>query len=269
MANTSWRGLRFAFVGDTPGAYKALMLAVLPAILVFVVLAVLGSQMSGGIRTSRAAGQAAAVQLIYFGGIVLLALLTGPVMWWALKRYQHNHYQLAQERTTFGASVGSFCGVFLKATGLMFLPLVVVGVIAGLVLGAVMGSAGLYFVLIGSLVVVVPLLYISVILVFQPYLATRLQNLVWNCTASPAIGFESNLRARDLLGLNLKNWLLVVLTLGLYWPFAAVAMARRKLQAVSVVAQRDLDELVTTQQQRMKDATGDVAADVFGVDLGM
>jgi len=33
MANTSWRGMRFGFVGDLPGAYKAVLPAWAPALL--------------------------------------------------------------------------------------------------------------------------------------------------------------------------------------------------------------------------------------------
>jgi uncharacterized membrane protein YjgN (DUF898 family) len=60
-----------------------------------------------------------------------------------------------------------------------------------------------------------------------------------------------------------------MLTLGLYWPFAAVAMARMRLQAVTVTARTDLDALVSRGNRAMDDASGDAAADLFDVDIGM
>jgi uncharacterized membrane protein YjgN (DUF898 family) len=271
LANTSWRGLRFAFAGDTPGAYKALMPAFVPAILMFVVIAMFAPDAAEGGPVPGAAAQAEAARFGFvFLGIMLLSMLAVPLMWWALKRYQHDHYLLAQERTQFSASIGSFYGVYLKAFGMVVLPIIGMGVLAGIAAGAVKAAGPTAQALFMSAVFTVLILaYVAAILLLQPYLAARLQNLVWNRTASRFVGFESTLRARDLLWLNLKNWVLIVLTLGLYWPFAAVAMAKRKLEAVSVIAHRDLDELVATQRHRMKDATGDAAADVFGVDLGM
>ena len=64
------------------------------------------------------------------------------------------------------------------------------------------------------------------------------------------------------------NWLLVLLTLGLYWPFAAVATARLRLQAVSLHTRFDLDQLPAAAGRGRDDAVGDAAADVFGLDLG-
>jgi uncharacterized membrane protein YjgN (DUF898 family) len=69
--------------------------------------------------------------------------------------------------------------------------------------------------------------------------------------------------------LTAVNWCLVVLTLGFYWPFAAVAMARLRLQAVSAIARTDLDAMVARSGSGTQDASGDAAADLFGVDLGL
>lgn len=271
LANTSWRGLRFAFSGDAPGAYKALLPTFLPAILMFLVLALFGPDMAGNASPPTAADRAKMAQFgAWFGAVGLLSVLAVPLMWWALKRYQHNHYALAQERTAFTAGAGSFYVVFLKAFGLLLLIALVFGVVAGVLSGVAksMGPA-LLMVITGLIVFAIVLLYALLILLVQPYVTARLQNLIWTRTESRAIGFESRLRARALLGLNIKNWLLIMLTLGLYWPFAAVAMARMKLQAVTVLAHQDLDQLVAQQHGLMKDATGDAAADVFGVDLGI
>jgi uncharacterized membrane protein YjgN (DUF898 family) len=60
-----------------------------------------------------------------------------------------------------------------------------------------------------------------------------------------------------------------VLTLGLYWPFAAVATARMRVQALSVVARIDLDTLVARSRDRSDDASGDAAGDMFGIDIGL
>jgi uncharacterized membrane protein YjgN (DUF898 family) len=270
LANTSWRGLRFSFSGDVAGAYKALMPAFVPAILMFLVLALLGLDLSGEAAAPQAVDRAQMAQFgLWFGGVTIVSLLATPLMWWALKRYQHANYGIAQVRASFQASVGSFYKVSLKAFGLFLLMLLGLGAVVALSAGAALMTSmasPVMGVLIGVLVV---FFYIAVFVLLHPYVVARFQNLIWNQTHSHAIGFESTLRARSLLWMNVKNWLLILLTLGLYWPFAAVATARLRLQAVTVLAHQNLDELLAAERHRMKDATGDVAADVFGVDLGM
>jgi uncharacterized membrane protein YjgN (DUF898 family) len=75
-----------------------------------------------------------------------------------------------------------------------------------------------------------------------------LQNLTWNRTKSRHLRFESRLRTAPLLALTLKNTLLTVLTLGLYRPFGAVAMARLRLEAVTVFTRLPVEELLMRQR---------------------
>ena len=102
----------------------------------------------------------------------------------------------------------------------------------------------------------------------RPYFTSRMQNLLWSHTGSRAMRFRSVLRFRPLLWLTAKNWLLVVVTLGLYWPFAAVAMQRLRVQAVSATTSADPDELVDRAGRDSPDAAGDAAGDLFGLDIG-
>jgi len=124
---------------------------------------------------------------------------------------------------------------------------------AGFVVGllAMLGFYGLYFV------------------VLLPFAQSRLQNLVWGGTRSEALRFRSSLKLLPLGGLTLKNLLLMLLTVGLYWPFAAVATARLKLQAVSVDADGSVDTWAAGADRSTQDATGDAAGDFFGIDLGL
>jgi uncharacterized membrane protein YjgN (DUF898 family) len=111
--------------------------------------------------------------------------------------------------------------------------------------------------------------YTLMFIIALPYGRSRLQNLVWGQTRSEALQFHSALRLWPLAGLTLKNLLLTLLTLGLYWPFAAVASARMRLQAVSVDVQGDLSQWLADSQGLPGGATGDAAGDFFGFDLGL
>jgi uncharacterized membrane protein YjgN (DUF898 family) len=263
LAQTSWRGLRFAFIGDTAGAYKALLPG-FAAVIAFIGLFALAAP-------DREADAAAALPfwagaLMLVGTLLFYAAL--PYTLWLLKRYQHDHYQYASVRTRFVAGPGSFYLLALKTAGLLLAAIVVFGATMALVaIGAASGRPG-----IGRMVFVAAIAlaaYAALLFTLQPYLTSRLQNLVWSRTESRSIGFASALRLWPLVRLTAVNWMLVVLTLGLYWPFAAVATARMRLAAVSVTVRTDLDALVARGARTMDDAAGDAAADLFDIDIGL
>ena len=124
MSNTSWRGLRFRFVGSMQGVYTAVLPLYLPAILI-VGLGALVPQ-SGKPPLWLGVGMVV---------LVLLTLLVQPFTLWLLKRYQHQHYALGPVQTGFTARPGSFYWLGLK-----------IAVVAMLV-----GSAGGTLLLFGGL----------------------------------------------------------------------------------------------------------------------
>ena len=100
-----------------------------------------------------------------------------------------------------------------------------------------------------------------------PYYASRIQNLVWGNTCSASLRFRSELSG--LMGLTLKNWLLIVATLGLYRPFAVIASTRLRLQAVRIETRTEPERWAAPPATGRTDASGDVAGDFFGMDVGL
>jgi uncharacterized membrane protein YjgN (DUF898 family) len=151
------------------------------------------------------------------------------------------------------------------------LPAVLMGVAAAAVvasLGAVQSQEGKAWsgLIFGALIL---LAYVLCFAVIGPYFAARMQNLAWNATRSDAVSFSSQLTFKALFWLTLKNWTLVALTLSLYRPFAAVQTARLRLEAVSLTATEDVAQWSARAPTGMQDATGDVAGDFFGIDMGL
>jgi uncharacterized membrane protein YjgN (DUF898 family) len=268
MANTSWRGLRFRFNGDQAGAYRAMLPLFIPGALTLGAVLISGGDGFDG----RPAGP-----LVPLAGLSAVLLL--PLFLWLLKKYQHDHYALGQIQTELRTGAGSFYLVALKVIGVGLLATIVLGIAVAIVAGV--GSVAAYFgtggrgsgkglgMVFVAIMVAVMLMYVAVILVVQPYATSRLQNLVWGRTGSREVRFDSKLRFWPLLGLTLKNWLLIAITLGFYWPFARIAMARLRLQAVTVRTRLAPDDLVSTLRERADDAAGDAAGDLFGIDIGL
>jgi uncharacterized membrane protein YjgN (DUF898 family) len=266
MANTSWRGMRMHFTGDLRGAYLALV-PILLAVAVFATLTMLVPEKPPAGEGARQARHIPDWLGWSLAGSMLALLALIPWTFWAIKRYQHDHYALGRVTTQFRAGPLSFYGLYLKLFGLNLL---FIGVPVALIGAAVAGGGTAWFKEnILTLMALAPVLYVLFLATNKSFYVSRLQNLMWNRTKSSQVRFESRLRLLPLAGLILKNGVLLVLTLGLYWPFAAVAMARIKLESVTVFTRRPVDELAgRTVSAGEHDAAGDAAGDMFGFDVG-
>ena len=273
LANTGWRGLRLHFTGSRGGAYVALAPGFALVLVASTALLPAGDAEPGTPAQELGPG---------FWLVALLPLLMAlatPALLWLMRRYQQGHLALGAEETRFEVGMGRFYGLGLRVLGLTMLAAFVAGLLAALLaFGSGMGGnaggaggAGEPPSLANLLFMLVPVLVVFV--VFQaaigPYLISRLQNLVWNGTRSAHLRFESALRFRALAALTLRNWLLIVITLGLYFPFAAVATARLRLQAVALVSTLHPDALFSQVERMSESAAGDAAADIAGIDLGL
>lgn len=183
--------------------------------------------------------------------------LLGPMWHQRLKAYQHNAARFGNELFSFDASVGAFYGVYLLAFGMVFL---------GIVLAGALVAAG------GQrdpvVVALLPLVFIALFLAIQPILMAKLQNLVWNHTCIGPHRFESNVKAGKMAWIVLTNFLGIVLTLGLFRPFAEIRLARYRLESMTLLADGPIDDFVAAQQSAVS-ATGEGAADLFDIDIAL
>jgi len=258
LANTSWRGMRFIFSGTVAGAYRAMLPLFVPGLLI------------AGVAPWVVNPQKPPV---WYGalmlGVGLSTLAVLPWLFWRLKRYQHENYGLASLQTGFKATVGSFYMLALKAMGVSLLMTLLVAALAGISMYLTLDGLRTGLQLTGWYVVPGLLLaFVTTYVAFTAYVTARLQNLVWTKTGNRSMRFLSHLRFSRLFRLTLKNWLLMLLTLGLYWPFASVAITRMRLEAVTIKTRHDPATLVSLLQASDVEAAGDAAGDLFDIDIG-
>jgi len=99
-------------------------------------------------------------------------------------------------------------------------------------------------------------------------LRAGLTNELWNGTRVDTHRFRSTLSAPELGWIYLSNLVATMLTLGLYYPFARVRIARYRAEHMTVTTDGDLDEFVAAAHDDVA-ATGEEMSDLFDIDIGI
>jgi len=244
LHNTRWRAMRFAFTATRADAYRAL-------------LVVIAFWSSAG-AVAALGGQGSAVALSAF------TLLLLPWMHHRLKAFQHRHVAFAGNGSRFRSALGSFYVTWLIA-GLAPLVPGLCFIVAPLV-AALFGShafGGTAIAAFGGVVIV-----LSYLLAW-PYFAARIQRIVWERTTLGPFSFTTTIAFRTLLPIALKNFFLIAVTAGLYWPFASIAWTRYRIGCMTIAGPESLDAAIATLDPGAStNAVGEGAADFFGVDIG-
>lgn len=202
--------------------------------------------------------------LMPFLGYITLGLLM-PLAHQQIRRYLHKNSSYGDQSFDFHATAGAFYKPYLIALGSLVL-VIMVGAFLAALLAKGAGLAGDSVALLAGGIVLIA--YLGALLMIGPYLAARLQNVIWNNTTLGSMRFDSRLRARGMFAVMVGNFLLILLTLGLYKPYADIRLARYKIDHMTLLAAEDLDAFVAGQQV-IANAAGEEAVEMFDLDLAV
>ncbi|MFO1323661.1 MAG: YjgN family protein [Burkholderiales bacterium] len=254
FGNTSFRGLRFGFAASNRDGYRY----VLPILLMW-----FSTTIATALMTSDRPGVVGAFSVLSIATVLLV-----PAMHQRLKAFQHRYATYGERRFDFAPALVEFYWVYAK--GLLLL--VLAGVLGATVLSVAMvpfyargSSHPPDWLLFASGIGVVLIVYV----VAWPFLAARLQQVVWAHTRVDDVRFRTEIAAWPLFKVVLRNVVLTLLTAGLYWPFAAVALARYRVECMRVDCDAPLATIAAGTFARTSAAVGDATADAFGLDLGL
>ncbi|ABS26862.1 YjgN family protein [Anaeromyxobacter sp. Fw109-5] len=260
LANTSWRGLRFGFDSTVGQAYAVLAPAV-----------VLGVLFLGSLATMQRIAPGEKPNFVP----VLLAELALFTLWpWLharVKAYQHGRARYGNLAFELEPSTGAFYGVYGK-TFLFALPLFV---LFGIAIAGVFAATGRVEdpgAVKRALVPIVVVTYAMLLVAYAfagAFFTARLQRLVWTRTHGGPLRFSTSVTARGFMRVWLVNGVLTLLTVGMYWPWAAVAIARYRLECMTVEASAPVEAIAAGSLPAEGSATGEGAVDLFGWDLGL
>lgn len=252
LHRTRWRGLRFGFDVSATTVYTTCV----PLILVWL----LGSAIDH-------AGLGATGGLLASIGAPVVTLLLLPLMHARLKALQHRHARFGDLGFAFQPQTERMYMIWATA----LFAAVCVAVVAS-VMGAWMSSIrtpgsgetdGVLLAVLGG-----ALGALATYIFAWPYFAAQMQAAVWDSTSCGPLRFRAEMRGGPLMRLVLRNVLLTALTLGLYWPFAAVALARYRVGSMVVCSDVPWPVAQGSAGGRAGGASGDASAEAFGLDLG-
>jgi uncharacterized membrane protein YjgN (DUF898 family) len=235
LYNTSWRGTRFHFRGAVGRAYRVFLLN---------------------------------------GFLTLITLyVMAPFMHQRLKAYQHDNTWFGRTQCSFHARVGQFYVVYL----LLLAAAVAFAIVFGLSgIGAVFvassqaqkhgGHVNPYAVIRALGILYGGLIVIGVSI--GPAFHALVTNLIWNNTRLGEHRIECNMSPFALIWITVSNFVLVVLTLGFFVPWAMVRLARYQLESVRLLPAGDLQEFAAAEPETIG-AVGEEAATAFDFDISL
>lgn len=191
--------------------------------------------------------QAALVLLVWPLLSILSLLLLAPFSTWKTQSFMVNNARFGQLPFRFKAGVADYYLFFFK----------LLAVVVGFVLLSMLVSAVIHPALS------IPVAVIGYLTLFGFFMAS-LSNLAMNATVLGRHGFRSELGKARMVWIYFSNTLLIMLTLGLFTPWAKVRMAAYRAECTQVVIQGDLDSFIAAEH-RQTSALGQELGDAFDV----
>lgn len=185
-----------------------------------------------------------------------------PFIWYKQSQFFVNHSAFGTSNFEFSAGAKDYYKVFLN----IFLAVIGFGIVFA-VIAKVIGVPNSpelqqLFVLIGS-----PFMMLMYLFIFA-YSATALGNLFFNASTINAHGFTATLQIPKMAWLYFSNTLGIVLTLGLFIPWAQIRIARYRSESLTLNMSGSMDSFVNAEQEHVS-ALGEQVGEVFDMDVSI
>ena len=231
MRMSSWRNIRFGFHGQYGGALAA-----------------------------------------YVGWAVLAAVtLYILVPLWLYKRVQYllSNTSLGDHRFEFTTGIGRYFAFYYLTIGLAIASFIGFAMIAG-GMATAQGGGGNAPSMVGvGLVAVLTIVgFIAITLALGAFWERSFTNAAYDGLGIGPHRIRCQVRMGRLLWLYATNVLGILLTLGLFYPWALIRRLRYQLECMSVETAGPLEKLAAAEGAQAS-ATGEAVGEFFDVDLGM
>ncbi|NVK31661.1 MAG: DUF898 family protein [Gammaproteobacteria bacterium] len=193
-----------------------------------------------------------------FLGLAILPWIALPLILGMFQRKIQQHIWWGNQRVSVSGSTAGLIGGYI---GHMVLA-VLISFCIGIILFAQNTESIFVLGALGVLLITVPWLYL------ESYAMAAVQNSIWSKTRLNDVRFQCNLSGFGLFKLRLINFVLTLITLGLFQPAAKIRVARYRVAAILI--EDASDRLIARQATRKAaGATGDSASELFDLDIAL
>lgn len=295
MSNSSYSNLRFRFHGTVGSAYARLGIAFLITALCVISIQIV--LIFTGVLSEILSGQMPNILGVLLSFVVLFLGFTTMATAFnsGLRMFIVNNTQFGSAAIHSKARFKQFNLITLKTAIVAALVLLSYAVLAALVAGNLLGgfdqfslpgsipgtslaegeaspvdvSTGMKGLLALGFSTFIGIMVYLLMFAVAVYLQTAFNNLIWNnAELENGHRFESNAKPMTAAGIHFSNWILIILTLGLFLPFARIRSARYRIQHMVFKPAGSIENIVRAEQDKQK-AFGDSMSDALGLDLGL
>lgn len=233
LYNTSYRGIRFGFRGETKGIYITYLLWPLLSLITL--------------------------------------YLAAPFAHQRIKKYQHEESRFGATHFSFDGTVGRFYIAYLVVIAIWLIGVVAISLtLGGALFAAVTGGlsrqassgAGTF-----AIFAFILAMYAWMFILF-PIFATLIQNLIWNHTQLGPHRFTSEMKWSRMAFIAVTNIIGIICTLGLFLPFATIRAMKYRVESMTLLPDGSLDHFIAAEQEQVS-ATGEGMADLLDFDLSL
>ena len=206
-------------------------------------------------------GEAVKIYIFYTALIIFTLGLILPFLNYRSRSFAINNTCFGLSRFQAQLTARSFYLTYLKLAGWMILVAVTCAALLGLAYTVGMGFN------LSALTSFLPLLLLIIVIVGPgAYLKASLGKLVYNSTQLENFSFECDWRARDLIWIYGSNFLLIVLSFGLFIPWAKIRSTNYLVSRMAIKGDANFDHFVAGKIEQLA-ATGQEIGEFFDVDL--
>jgi uncharacterized membrane protein YjgN (DUF898 family) len=263
----------YLLVGSfAPGSELILALIFLPFLPLLIVKALIFNAQNSSYRNVRfnftaSVGDAFKEYLLFPMLIIFTLGLIFPYINFRQHRFTVTNHLFGQSRFNFSATPGQYFKVFGWAILFMFLFGIFISILMGAVIANNQGADPES--IEKTVMYILPFSYIFYG-VIGVYIQVKLLNILFSNTALESDNFKmlSTYKVDKMLWIHISNLIGIILTLGLFYPWAKVRMAKYRVENLSLKATKELDEFASVQSDNIS-ATGDEIGEVFAIDVGI
>lgn len=200
-------------------------------------------------------------------GILTFGILL-PFAWKRQAQYITNNHSYGGEVFRFDVDVKKYFIMLMILMAIFFGFIIVFVVLIGGAAALGMQAGGGFDPQSMLFIIPIAIGYVAFYLLLGAYVIATMANIHWNNTQLQRHKFAANWSVSSYLGLLFTNTLGILVTLGLFIPFAKIRAAQYKANHMAFIAEGDLDDFIAGNLAQ-SNSLAEGVHDIFDIDISI